>query len=372
MEVQVQLGCDILESPRVAQVRGMFDLPPQTRSELSTTHHLPLDEKPWNIGLIFGASGSGKSTLAKSIWVNNIHGRPEFDGCKSLLDAFPAGMSILEIANLLTSVGFSSPPSWLRPFGALSTGQQFRVELALALARKIQSPEGPLVFDEFTSVVDRTVAQIGSAALAKMVRQKNLRFVAVSCHHDMVDWLQPDWTYRPETMQFEWRCLRRRPDIQLQIFRVRSSAWRLFAGHHYLSHSIAGSAVCFQANWNGRPVAFSAWLPFVGKGPPTRREHRTVCLPDFQGVGIGQALSNTVASLWRSQGFRAISTTTHPGLIASRMRSKDWVLKRRPGLAGASSKAMPKLKHATTRLTAGFEFVGEAMNPRQGRELLMV
>jgi len=54
------------------------------------------------------------------------------------------------------------------------------------------------------------------------------------------------------------------------------------------------------------------------------------------------------------------------------MRSRDWVLKRKPGLAGASSNAMPKLKHATTRLTAGFEFVGEAMNPRQGRELLMV
>ncbi|MFN5291280.1 MAG: ABC transporter ATP-binding protein [Planctomycetia bacterium] len=372
MQVQVQLGCDILETPRVAQVRGMFDLAIQSRSELLGTHLLPLEEKPWNIGLIWGASGSGKSTLARALWPEEFARERVWDPAKSILDAFPHGMSILDITALLNSVGFSSAPAWLRPMGKLSTGQQFRVELALALAQKIQSPEGPLVFDEFTSVVDRTVAQIGSAALAKIVRQRKLQFVAVTCHHDVLDWLQPDWTYQPDEQRFEWRCLRHRPDIQLQIFRVRSSAWRLFAGHHYLSHSIAASAVCFQANWKNRPVAFSAWLPFVGKGPPTRREHRTVCLPDFQGVGIGQALSNTVASLWRSQGFRAISTTTHPGLIASRMRSKDWVLKRKPALAGASSKAMPGLKHATTRLTAGFEFVGEPMNPRQGRELLMM
>ena len=62
-------------------------------------------------------------------------------------------------------------------------------------------------------------------------------------------------------------------------------------------------------------MAFSAWLPFVGSGPPARREHRTVTLPDYQGVGIGHALSGLVASLWRGLGYRALSTTTHPALI---------------------------------------------------------
>jgi ABC-type Mn2+/Zn2+ transport system ATPase subunit len=85
-----------------------------------------------------------------------------------------------EITALLSSVGFSSPPSWLKPFHVLSNGEQFRVTLARILA---EAPELAVV-DEFTSVVDRTVAQIGSHALAKTVRAGNRCFVAVSAHRN--------------------------------------------------------------------------------------------------------------------------------------------------------------------------------------------
>ncbi len=70
----------------------------------------------------------------------------------------------------------------------------------------------------------------------------------------------------------------------------------LFAPHHYLSDALNKSAVCFLASWWDRPVSFSAWLPFVGAGFPGRREHRTVTLPDYQGVGIGNAVSDCIAS----------------------------------------------------------------------------
>ena len=55
------------------------------------------------------------------------------------------------------------------------------------------------VVDEFTSVVDRTVAQIGSAALVRAVRRRNQKFVAVTCHYDVIDWLDPDWVFQPHT-----------------------------------------------------------------------------------------------------------------------------------------------------------------------------
>lgn len=195
-----------------------------------------------------------------------------------------------------------------------------------------------------------------------------MQFVAVTCHSDVMEWLQPDWVYQVDEGLFSWRCLRRRPEIQLEIVRAKASAWHLFAPHHYLTKSIATSAVCFLASWNKQPVAFSAWLPFVGKGPLAKREHRTVCLPDFQGVGIGQALAATIAALFKSLHFKVISTTTHPGLIASRLRSHNWTLRRAPSLASAKSKM--NLSHACTRLTAGFEYVGPAMNQRLARELL--
>ena len=47
------------------------------------------------------------------------------------------------------------------------------------------SRRGCAVFDEYTSVVDRTVAQIGTAALAKTVRARGQQFVAVTCHEDV-------------------------------------------------------------------------------------------------------------------------------------------------------------------------------------------
>src|SRR5262249_50218785 len=180
----------------------------------------------------------------------------------AVVDAFPETMPIKEISALLSAVGFASPPAWLRPFHILSTGQRFRVTLALLLAHT--PAERRIVFDEYTSVVDRTVARIGSAALAKLIRQKRRQFVAVTCHEDVEAWLQPDWVYRPAENIFAWRRLRRRPTIVLDIVRCRHHARRLFAPHHYLNTNLARSAVCFLALWQGRPVAFSAWLPNVG------------------------------------------------------------------------------------------------------------
>src|SRR5207248_3204768 len=173
------------DTPRVQQVRGMFDLPAAKISRLAWDVRLPLEEKLWHIGLIVGPSGCGKTTIARHLFPEM---EQHFDlverlALGSVVDAFPDDMPIKDIVTLLSAVGFASPPAWLRPFHVLSTGQQFRVSLALLLARAPAG--GRIVFDEYTSVVDRTVAQIGSAALAKIVRQRGQQFIAVTCHEDV-------------------------------------------------------------------------------------------------------------------------------------------------------------------------------------------
>ncbi len=365
MHTTITVTTPIDDTPRVQQARGMFDLPAATHATLSWDVCLPLDEKPWNVGLIVGPSGCGKSTIARRLWPDETRRGLQlaWPERQAVLDAFAAALGIKDITALLCAVGFSSPPAWLRPFHVLSTGQQFRVTLARLLA---ESPAF-VVCDEYTSVVDRTVARIGSAALAKTVRQRGQRFVAVTCHEDVEEWLQPDWVYRPAEGLFQWRCLRRRPTLTLRVLRCQASAWALFRAHHYLSHRLAPSAVCFLATWLEQPVAFSAWLPFVGGGPPARREHRTVTLPDYQGVGIGNALSACVASLWRGLGYRALSTTTHPAMIRARAKSPLWRMHRKPGFAAGHE---GRLRHAVTRLTAGFEYVGPPL-PRRQAELLL-
>src|SRR5437660_2318551 len=185
MHATITVESPIVSTPRVAQLRGLFDLPAQATSRLEWSVTLLLEERPWNIGLITGPSGCGKSTIARRLWPRETlkSAALEWPRDRALLDAFPASTSVKDVTALLSAVGFSSPPAWLRPFAVLSTGQQFRVTLARLLAEALAgaAPQ-PVVLDEFTSVVDRTVARVGSAALAKTVRARQLRFVAVTCH----------------------------------------------------------------------------------------------------------------------------------------------------------------------------------------------
>jgi ABC-type lipoprotein export system ATPase subunit len=367
--MKITVTTPIAETARVAQVRGLFDLADTATSTVTWDADLSLSARPWHVGLIVGPSGCGKSTIARHLWPDLIGaGDRSWPVDRSILDAFPEPLGIKEITEILSSVGFASPPAWLRPFRVLSTGQQFRVTLARLIAEAIAgaSSRRPIVCDEFTSVVDRTVAQIGSAALQKVIRRKQLQFVAVTCHEDVEAWLNPDWTYRPAEQRFAWRSLRRRPAIALDIVRCQASAWGLFAPHHYLSHALNPSAVCFLATTQGQAVAFSAWLPFFGAGPPRRREHRTVTLPDYQGVGIGNLLSATIASMWLALGYGATSTTTHPAMIQARLRSTVWRMTRAPSLAGSGD----VMQHASTRLTAGFEYIGPPMTKIVARSLL--
>ena len=45
------------------------------------------------------------------------------------------------------------------------------------------------------------------------------------------------------------------------------------------------------------------------------KEHRTVCLPDFQGVGIGNAMSNFIASCFHGiKGRYYLSVTANPAI----------------------------------------------------------
>jgi energy-coupling factor transporter ATP-binding protein EcfA2 len=353
--VDIVIGSPIIRTARVIQLEGMFDVPPADRVELRWTVNLPLEEKPWNVGLIVGPSGSGKTTIARRVWPDLMDRQFDWPTDRSIVDAFPATLSIKDIVALLSAVGFSSPPSWLRPYSVLSYGEQFRVTMARLLA---ELPELAVV-DEFTSVVDRQVARIGSFAIAKVVRRRGQKLIAITCHEDIEEWLQPDWVYRLPDQQFVWRSLQGRPPIKLEIARVHYSSWKLFAHHHYLSGRLNRSAHCYCAWIENRPVAFSAWLAFVGHTHHRiRRATRTVVLPDFQGLGIGNVLVETIAGAYRATGCRVINTTSHPSFIAYRKRHPElWRMRRAMGLAGMDGGSR-RIAHAFNRLTSSWEYIG--------------
>ena len=142
----------------------------------------------FSVGLIVGASGSGKTTLAQHIYGPECF-KTFVDPGKPIIEQFPETMSYDECAAALLSMGLTSVPCWIRPVYTLSNGQRARAEAALALHQP--GPQG-VVLDEWTSVVDRTVAKVMSHCVQKHARRTGKPITLVSCHYDVLEWLQPD------------------------------------------------------------------------------------------------------------------------------------------------------------------------------------
>ncbi|QDU88387.1 hypothetical protein Pla175_17630 [Pirellulimonas nuda] len=385
-QFDVEATCRVPSGFAVDQVRGMFDLKVEKTARVSYSVELPasdelIDGRPWRIGVIVGPSGSGKSTVARQAYGDRFVEGHDWPSGKAVIDSFP-GVPIKMLTQTLTAVGFSSPPSWVKPYAVLSGGEKFRCDLARALLASGESDAGGglLAFDEFTSVVDRTVAKVGSAAIARSVRKDRFgptkQFVAVTCHYDVLDWLAPDWVLDMSSQQLARGRLQRpwsggHPAIELRVARVHPSAWVLFRRHHYLDTRLMGAAVCFAAFWGDEPVAFSAWVHRMTRNRRSgdMREHRTVVLPDYQGIGIGNRISECCASLWTGLGGIAAGTTSHPGMIHYRAASPLWRVARfgRVTPPGVKSKITGC---SMERLTGGFEYVGPPM-PRDQAEAIL-
>ncbi len=383
MQYTTTVNCPVHDSFRVQQVAGMFDVPIEQRSRESFTAELP-DDNDWQIGLIVGPSGSGKTTIAREAF-GYVNEQADWPRDRAVIDGF-GELSVRETANLLTAVGFSSPPSWIKPYHVLSNGERFRCDLARALSNSnvatvaktvvessVESivphpPSGdggyinkypPVVFDEFTSVVDRTVAKVASAAISRGIRRGSLpvRFVAVTCHYDVADWLAPDWVLDMATGKLTRRCLRR-PDIELKIHRTGHDLWPTFARHHYLSGSLARQARCYVATWDGTPVYFAATLPMIAcRGH--RRFTRVVTLPDFQGIGIGMKCTEAIAQMYRDDGYRMSLISSHPALVSHCQRSAKWKTRsvKKLGQTPSRHRAFDNYRNSRGRCVVSFEFL---------------
>ncbi|HUF09466.1 MAG TPA: hypothetical protein VMO47_09110 [Rhodothermales bacterium] len=342
--IDIVVETPISRTGRARQIEAMFDVPPAEAARLEWRGDLPIEDIEWSVGLIVGPSGCGKSTILRELF-----GAPRALrwSKSSVIDDFAKSLSIQDVASACGGVGFNTVPAWLRPFSVLSNGEQFRVSVARLIS---EADEGSTVaIDEFTSVVDRQVAQIGSHAVQKVARKRGIRMVAASCHYDVIDWLQPDWMFEPATMTFTRRSLRRRPSIELDIVRVSSSAWSIFAPFHYMSADLKRGATCFGAFVDGRVVAFAATLPrpHAPKHSKIVGNSRGVTAPDWQGVGIMHTMNRVLGGAYKATGRRFHLYPAHPTLIRSYNKDPLW-----------RCVSAPQITNTTRRSTLGGTFGG--------------
>ncbi|MCT4685406.1 MAG: ABC transporter ATP-binding protein [Roseicyclus sp.] len=321
MKVEVHHRCPIPASYRAARVSSLFNV--EGDADFRLTAEIPLEARDWQIGLIVGPSGSGKSSLAARLF-GQVAVEADWPFGVPLIDAIAPDGSFDDVTGALAAVGLGTVPSWLRPPAHLSTGERFRASLARALVER----PALAVVDEFSSTIDRRVAQIASGAFAKSWRRGPGRFVAVTCHEDVTDWLQPDWVFDTRTAEFAWRRLRRAPSIALDIHQVDGSWWPAFEPHHYLKLPRMVAPIYYLGTVDGEPVVHVCFS--TRPGLKEARACRLVVMPEWQGAGIGMRFLNELCALWRrginryDKPLPVLFHTSHPGLAAALRRDPKW------------------------------------------------
>lgn len=163
MRIEINHRSSEFDSYRANRVKSLFNA--ESGANWSHVAELSIDELDWQIGLIVGSSGSGKSSIGRQFFgedkIINLYDGWERD--KPIVDCIGVDGSFDAVTGALANVGLGDVPAWLRPFHALSNGQQFRA----GLARLIIDAPSEVVVDEFTSVVDRQIAKIGAMDFAK-------------------------------------------------------------------------------------------------------------------------------------------------------------------------------------------------------------
>lgn len=312
------------QSYRAACVRSLYNV---SEADFKLTAELPLDEQPWKIGAVVGPSGSGKSSIGRAIWGAEtlVDATSDWLPDRPIIDCIAENGDWQQVTSALAAVGLGSVPAWLRPYQALSTGERFRADLARLVAD--QPPR--VIIDEFTSVVDRQVAQVGSHAFAKAWRKTGGQAVVLSCHYDILPWLEPDWVYDTTEGRFYWaRGRLQRPEIRLDVFQTGQSFWQLFKPHHYLDLPPMIASTTYVGFVGETPVAHIAVSTRAGL--VEARACRLVIMPEWQGAGVGLKFLETVCGLWRrgknryNLPLRTLFHTSHPGLAAALRRRPGW------------------------------------------------
>lgn len=354
--MKIKLETNIVNDEYTQYVYDTFDIQDKNKTQVIVEYNLNLiNQFDWNIGVIIGGSGSGKTTILKQLG-DLIE--PIFDNKKALISNFDF-LPPQEATRLLSSMGLSSVPTWLRPYDKLSNGEQYRARLSYLVGKS----NDIILIDEYTSVVDRDVAKAMSFALQKYIRKTNKKIIVASCHYDILEWLMPDWSCSPQKGGVVERhdYLRQgRPKINLQVSRCESKTYDLFKEHHYMSASVNKAFKFILFEWNDKPVAIAVIGIQTGCGVGNAyRDSRIVVLPDYQGLGLGTQISNFIGGICKAYNYRYFTKTIHPALGEYRNYNKEiWKPTAYNGKIRNDKKRDNKWKKLLLRKSYCHEYIG--------------
>lgn len=353
-KVEVILESPINTSFRCKMACDSLDIDQKKKS----IHHLKIDginiPSNWNVGLIYGASGSGKTTLAKKLFGEDVF-KFVLNVEESIINQFPKSLTYDECAALLSGIGLNSVPCWVRPVKTLSNGQRARAEAALLMVQN----EGIINIDEWTSVVDRTVAKAMSYCLQKFARKHNKQIILLSCHYDVLEWLVPDWLIDCNEQKFHLKqnedfFFSKREQLKFDIRKIGRESWRYFSKYHYLSERLPGGEIylygLFYKDIQIGFQCFANYTPRVKGQKTIFHSNRTVIHPDYQGLGLGIKLINESSKIFATQNknYRIMAKFSAVPVFKAMQKQKEWIYL-------GTKRLMGKMKHGgNMERTGGF------------------
>ncbi len=308
---------------RVSDIAMQFGLPlGKHRSTLIQPTSLSL--KPGQLMVILGASGSGKTTalgeIARRVAVGCVVDRARFPKDTAVIDAVAPWGTLEEATALLTICGLGEARLWLRPYGELSAGEQFRARLAKSLALHRRSANiMPLLCDEFATHLHRRSAKSISYNLRKLVTRNTMTLVLACNNEDVLTDLRPDVIVRlrgggETTVQAQTLPAKRWPSIRRRLHIERGCVrdYDTFASMHYRQSDELGfvdKIFVMRDGKDGEPVGIVVYAMsalelslrnrltdgWFTRNPKRVNRHlrilrRLVIHPDLRGCGLGHDL----------------------------------------------------------------------------------
>mgnify|MGYP006348629757 FL=1 len=328
--IDITLKSDVSKSFRCKLAANSLDIDVEKKS----VHHLKIEgvriPESWNVGLIVGASGSGKTTTITQLFGASVF-QTLLNEDLPIIEQLPKEYSYDQCAAILSGIGLTSVPCWIRPVKTLSNGQKARAEAALLMCQ-----DAEIVFiDEWTSVVDRTVAKAMSVCISKHAKKQGKKIVLLSCHYDIIEWLSPDWLIDCNSQSFHLPSSQafffsEREKLTFDIREIGRESWRYFSKYHYLSNELPGGKLYLYGLFHGEnQIGFQCFANYVPHSDKRKKiiyhSNRVVIHPDYSGIGLGIKLSTECAKILQSKvDCRIMAKFSSTPMYKSRIKSDQW------------------------------------------------
>lgn len=292
---------------------------------------------------IVGPSGAGKTSLLRGITnalrptqrVIHIQLMLNPSQCKSAAFDLLTGKTPDRCA-ALAHAGLAEPRVWARPAGALSTGEQAR--LLLAMSMQVARVGDIVIADEFASSIDRICAYALSRTVRRWAITSGITLLCASAHEDLETMLGPELVI--DALSLKARPPRPSVDQPIEIEIGTIDDYHCLQHHHYRSglpativrvlratrhvpesiepsgHLLAGVLCVSMPTLNSawRPRAWPGVFNTVSKSTNARRLNadlrtisRVIVEPRSRGLGVATKLVRTYLQSPLTTGTDAVA-----------------------------------------------------------------